>query len=245
LAEPAAGWRKTWHNGDVDTTPAAALRARYRTSMQDRIVALARTQLIHEGADAISLRAIARSMGMASSAIHRYFPTREALLDALRQREVSTIAAAMEAADRNVADQSDYGARIGAALCVVRDWGVANPSSWMLLAGGMPATTDATSDALGARFLRYVVRPLRQARTAHYASVPPRAALVVESEVIAALDGMTDVIPRWQLATCVAAFAWACGAVSVELQAQLSLLVADPAELYHAGVEHWIAALGL
>jgi AcrR family transcriptional regulator len=213
--------------------------------MQDKIIASARRQLVQEGSDAVSLRAIAREMGMASSAIHRYFPTRDALLEALRQRDASSIATAMDTSDRSIEDRSDYGGRVYAALLTLRGWALANPNCWMLLSAGKPMSADDISGSLGARFLSYVIRPLGEARAAHVTVVPPRSAMVVESEVIAAVDGVTDVVPRWQLTTAVAAYAWACGAIGVELQGQLSGLVSDPEGLFRAGAEHWVSALGL
>ena len=58
-------------------------RARARAEAIDRIKALAWEQLAQSGAAALSLRAIAREMGLVSSALYRYFPSREALLTAL------------------------------------------------------------------------------------------------------------------------------------------------------------------
>ena len=42
-----------------------------------------RDQIAHSGASALSVRAITRELGMASSAIYRYFPSRDDLLTKL------------------------------------------------------------------------------------------------------------------------------------------------------------------
>ena len=42
----------------------------------------ARAQLATDGAGALSLRAVARELGMASSAVYRYFKSRDDLLTA-------------------------------------------------------------------------------------------------------------------------------------------------------------------
>lgn len=52
---------------------APSLRARVRAGMIDEIKAVARRHLATDGAN-LSLRAVARDMGMVSSAIYRYFP---------------------------------------------------------------------------------------------------------------------------------------------------------------------------
>ena len=61
------------------------------------IKAAARTQLAEGGPTGISLRAIARDLGMTPSAVHYYFPGREALLDALIVDGWDTLAMALRA----------------------------------------------------------------------------------------------------------------------------------------------------
>ena len=56
------------------------MRERARAATTAEILRLAREQMAAEGASALSLRAIARDLGMVSSAIYRYFPSRDDLL---------------------------------------------------------------------------------------------------------------------------------------------------------------------
>ena len=58
-------------------------RDRVRDEVTREILAAARAQLAREGAAALSLRSIARDLGMAPSALYRYFSSRDALLSAL------------------------------------------------------------------------------------------------------------------------------------------------------------------
>jgi AcrR family transcriptional regulator len=58
-------------------------RDRRRQETITDIKTAARTQLAEGGPAGISLRAIARQLGMTPAAVHYYFPGREALLDAL------------------------------------------------------------------------------------------------------------------------------------------------------------------
>ncbi|MEI8240917.1 MAG: helix-turn-helix domain-containing protein, partial [Actinomycetota bacterium] len=55
-------------------------RERARAATLAEIVRLARGQVASDGAASLSLRAIAREMGMVSSGIYRYFPSRADLL---------------------------------------------------------------------------------------------------------------------------------------------------------------------
>ena len=58
-------------------------RERARAELTQEIKDEARRQLASSGADALSLRAVARELGMVSSALYRYFPSRDDLLTAL------------------------------------------------------------------------------------------------------------------------------------------------------------------
>src|SRR5271167_560219 len=69
------------------TVPAASAprtaRERVREEMTAEILAVAGAHVARDGAAAISLRSIARDLGMAPSALYRYFDGRDALLSAL------------------------------------------------------------------------------------------------------------------------------------------------------------------
>ena len=61
----------------------AGIRERARAEHTAEIVRLARVQVERDGASSLSLRAIARELGMVSSAIYRYFASRDELLTKL------------------------------------------------------------------------------------------------------------------------------------------------------------------
>ena len=61
---------------------APTARALARQTVTADILAAARTRLTDEGPAALSLRAVARDVGMVSSAVYRYFPSRDDLLTA-------------------------------------------------------------------------------------------------------------------------------------------------------------------
>src|SRR5260370_13795106 len=86
--------------------PAASIRARVRAEMTDEIKAAARRHLETDGAN-LSLRAVARDMGMVSSALYRYFASRDELLTALILDAYNALGAAVEAADAAVTHPGD------------------------------------------------------------------------------------------------------------------------------------------
>lgn len=69
-------------------------RLRAETSLEIETIAL--RQLAEEGPGAISLRGIAREMGMTPRAIYSYFPTRDDLITALISGIGASLAEALE-----------------------------------------------------------------------------------------------------------------------------------------------------
>ncbi|MEU4290766.1 TetR/AcrR family transcriptional regulator [Kribbella sp. NPDC026596] len=73
-------------------------RERARAELSDEIKAVARRQLATVGAQGLSLRAVSRELGMVSSAIYRYFPSRDDLLTVLIIDAYDALGEAAEAA---------------------------------------------------------------------------------------------------------------------------------------------------
>jgi len=109
-------------------------RERVREELTREITEIARSQLATEGAAGLSLRAVAREMGMASSAIYRYFPSRDDLLTALIIDGYNAIGAAAEQADA-ACRPGDYTGRWLAVCRAVRDWALAHPHEYALVYG--------------------------------------------------------------------------------------------------------------
>ena len=80
---------------------APGVRARVRAELTREIAEVARRHLASDGAAALSLRAVARELGMASSAVYRYFPSRDDLLTALIVDAYDAMGEAAESADAN------------------------------------------------------------------------------------------------------------------------------------------------
>src|SRR5690349_24686199 len=78
------GEQRSRQGGEVTETHAGrSARARARAELTAEIKRVARRQLTEVGAAALSIRAVTRELGMVSSAIYRYFPSRDDLLTAL------------------------------------------------------------------------------------------------------------------------------------------------------------------
>ncbi|MCS6587585.1 TetR/AcrR family transcriptional regulator [Curtobacterium flaccumfaciens] len=112
---------------------APTARALARQTVTADILAAARTRLTEEGPAALSLRAVARDVGMVSSAVYRYFPSRDDLLTALLITDYDELGAAVEAA--GAASGPAPGARWVAMCRAIRDWSIAHPGDFALLFG--------------------------------------------------------------------------------------------------------------
>src|SRR5215813_12973966 len=104
---------------------ASSLRARVRVEITEEIKETARRHVASEGAANLSLRAVARELGMVSSAVYRYFPSRDDLLTALIIDCYNELG---EVAEQAVAGKED---RLEAWLAyghAIRDWALGHPA---------------------------------------------------------------------------------------------------------------------
>lgn len=134
----------------IDPTTPRALARVERTA---DIKAAARRQLAEVGSDALSLRAVARELGVVSSAVYRYFASRDELLTALIVDGYDAIGAAAEAAAA-ASEGRPPGERWQAVARAVRSWAVAHPHDYALIYGspvpGYQAPADTISPAMRA-----------------------------------------------------------------------------------------------
>jgi AcrR family transcriptional regulator len=111
-------------------------RERARAELTREIKEGARRQLAATGADGISLRAVARELGMASSALYRYYPSRDDLLTALI---IDAYDAIGEAAEQAIADEKpdeSWGRDRWLAAChAIRGWALEHPHEYALIYG--------------------------------------------------------------------------------------------------------------
>jgi len=126
---------------------APSIRARVRAEMTDEIKAVARRHLASDGAN-LSLRAVARDMGMVSSALYRYFPSRDELLTALIIDAYNALGEAAEAADAAVPREDQRGRWLAVARAV-RTWALANPAEYALIYGSPVPGYAAPRDTVG------------------------------------------------------------------------------------------------
>ena len=116
---------------------AVSRRDRVRAATTDEIKETARRILVAEGPEAVSLREIARQMGMTAPALYRYFGSREDLIrhvvgDIFSEIADDIRAAAMEAGQ---ASGGDVTAKLIAACRQFRRWALTHREEFGLLFG--------------------------------------------------------------------------------------------------------------
>jgi AcrR family transcriptional regulator len=120
-------------------------RDRVRAATVTEIKDTARGLLVAEGPDGLSLRAIAREMGMTAPALYRYFPSREDLVVALIADLYDELTATLGAA-RDEQDPADAPMQLAAASRAFRQWARANQREFGLLFGSPIPGIDVRHD---------------------------------------------------------------------------------------------------
>jgi AcrR family transcriptional regulator len=203
-----------WHPAQVPPTTA---RERARAELTAEITDLARTQLATVGAAGLSLRAVARELGMASSAMYRYFPSRDDLLTRLIIDGYDALGNAAEAADDPGAGPLD---RWLAVCRAVRSWARAHPHEYALLYGspvpGYAAPRDTVPAA--ARVGLVLGRVLGDAaRAGALPEAPGRSTGTVSADLVEALGGEHPALDDRVRSRALLAWSGLFGAVSFEL----------------------------
>ena len=141
-------------------------RERVRAELTADITAAARRQLAEVGAAGLSLRAVARDLGMVSSAVYRYFPSRDDLLTRLIIDGYDDLGAAADAPHDPTAPPAE---RWLAVCRAVRTWARSHPHEYALLYGSpVPdyrAPAEQTNEP-GTRVQALLVALLADARRA-------------------------------------------------------------------------------
>lgn len=109
-------------------------RERAREALTTDIKEAARRQLATDGAAGLSLRAVARELGMVSSAIYRYFASRDELFTALIIDAYDAVGAALEEAVA-AGPPTGFERRFLALARALRRWALDHPHDYALVYG--------------------------------------------------------------------------------------------------------------
>ena len=145
-------------------SPVKGARARAHAEVRAAILATASAHVAASGAAALSLRAVARDLDMVSSALYRYFASRDELLTALIIDAYDSLGEHTEAAVDATTHDAPAARWVDAAMAI-RSWATNRPHEYALLYGtpvpGYAAPDDTV--ASGTRVSRALVRIVRDA----------------------------------------------------------------------------------
>ena len=221
-------------------------RERARAELTQEIKDAARRQLVAEGAEGLSLRAVSRELGMVSSALYRYFPSRDDLLTALIIDAYDSLGIEAEKVGARAEDPRSA----WIAVChAVRKWARSHTHEYTLIYGSpiagyqAPQTTIQPAGRVPILLLGLLAKahadgslgPLDEARE-------PSGVL---AEQVATVAELAPGVPAKVLMRAVVAWTQLFGMISFELYGQL-VGTMDPADAFFADtVEQMADFVGL
>jgi AcrR family transcriptional regulator len=229
----------------AEPTTVTGVRARARAEVRAAILAAASKRVADDGANDLSLRAVARDVGLVSSAVYRYFASRDELLTALIIEAYDSLGDHVEAHVESTIGRP-AGERWVDAAMAIRSWALAHPNDYALLYGtpipGYAAPDDTV--ASGTRVSRALVSIVREAD--HLDPIAQRPIEPSLSESFAALRAELglDVDDATTLAI-ITAWSQLFGLLTFELFGQTRNFVSDDEALFRAAATSMAASIGL
>jgi AcrR family transcriptional regulator len=220
----------------------ATARARARAELTAEIKTTARRHLAEVGAPGLSLRAVARDLGMVSSAIYRYFPSRDALLTALIVDAFDAVGATAESALDGL--PNDVPGRWRAAATAIRAWALANPHDYALVYGspvpGYQAPPDTVTPA--ARVSLVMLRILTDGVASGQIDTTPmgRVPRPVHADLTRLRELAAPSVPDEVLSRGLSVWTGLFGAISYELFGHFHRVIDD----YDAFFDHQVRRAG-
>lgn len=217
--------------------------------MHRRILSSARRQLTEVGPAQLSLRAVARDLGVASSAVYRYVASRDELITRLILEIYGELGDAVGIAAEAAA--ADPATQWHTWATTLRRWALGHPYDWALVYGTPVPGYEAPQDTIGpATRVNRPVLDLTGLRAAELgpddaavaASVAPMAALARRDAPGQASDQGPS--PGTALAM-VQAWSAVHGFINLELGGHFVGVLADPAPVFEAMVARTAVDLGI
>ncbi|QNN53544.1 TetR/AcrR family transcriptional regulator [Nocardioides mesophilus] len=228
-------------------TPAGAVRVQARQEMKRAILAAGRQRLASDGPERLSLRAVARDVGMVSSAVYRYVPSRDALLTELIIESYDALGEAAEQAEASC-PREDLGGRWQAIGRGARTWAIAHPHEWALVFGSQIPGYAAPPDTVRAAS-RIPVLLVALLRDCAAAGVPlPDAALPrdVEAAMAPVQEFFEGAVPAETALRGLMAWTYLVGSVSFQVFGQRTNVISPDgaAAFFDAELERIAAFVG-
>lgn len=232
------------------TDSASTPRSRAREQTMRDIVRIGREHLATDGAAALSLRAVARDLGVVSSAVYRYVDSRDELLTLLVVDGYDELGDAVDAALAKV-DRADHAGRMMTIGRAVRAWALVEPATYALLFGSPVPGYEAPAERTTGPGIRVIGRLVEVWEDAWVAGaidladedVGPRR---LSRDLARIRRDMGITAPDALVARGMLAWAALFGCVSFELFGQYGAdAFAEPKDLFEHHLRALVATVGL
>ena len=209
-------------------------------NLEEAIKETAWKQIAETGASAMSLRAIARELGITAPAIYNYFPRRDDLVTALIVDAFTSLGASQKEAMRNL-PEDNLAAHLSTLGLAYRDWAVIYPQRYQLIFGtpipGYEAPADITVPA-AAWSLVPLIETLQTIFSAGRLRVDRSASITPElKSMLEAWSKFMDGTDVEVLYTALVIWSRVHGLVSMEIGNQMPSFITDPGEVYRREIK--------
>ncbi|MEU1328773.1 TetR/AcrR family transcriptional regulator [Streptomyces sp. NPDC005865] len=226
--------------------PRPSLRERRRAVAVQEIVGAAESHIVEHGPHALSLRAVARDLGMTVQALYHYFPSRDDLVTALVTKAYDDLADAVQAATAAAPHTPELPGMVVAAEGY-RRWAIDHPERFQLLYGAplrhyhapVDGPTTEANRRMGAVFERELFRGFTrdQLAGADVRSLSPE--FLERLEQMAPAGGAA--LPPTATALMLSVWGYVHGMVALEVFGHTGFLGAHQAELYRMAMCNLLA----
>jgi AcrR family transcriptional regulator len=254
--------------GQVSADVIVSRRDRVRAATSQEIIQTARRLLVEEGSAAVSLRAIAREMGMTAPAIYRYFDSYEKLIqhvvagiftDLSDYVETAVAAAVRDAATaqaeiaQSAADAQTYVTATGliTACQSFRDWAAGHKAEFGMIFGSpLPGVDLLHDDPLvecGTRFGRIYLTLLTDLWQVKPFEIPADDALdpSIREQIVIYRDHIGTDLPLGVLQVFLRCWVLLYGTVTLEVFGHLRFALADSRGMFDLMLTDLAAMIGL
>ena len=211
--------------------------------LQTAIKETAWRQIAETGASALSLRAIARELGITAPAIYNYFPRRDNLVTALIVDAFTSLGKSQKDALQDFPIE-DLSARLSALGLAYHDWAVTHPQRYQLIFGtpipGYEAPAEITVPAAAESLvplLETVQAIFLAGRLRGDRSAPMTPELKSMLKAWSEFTGGTNLEVLY---TALVFWSRGHGLVSIEIGQQFPSYITDPGEVFNRELENLV-----